>query len=262
LGRWMATMGPMLNALQFGSAVGHLGRGALGQYDLPVPRRDSTRILVVPANIARFAEAWSLPRDQVQLWVCIRELTVHAVLSRPYVADRMRSLLAGSVRASTADASQLMERLGQVDVTDPEALQQLLGGDFLGGSDRSVGQERATEELTAIVAVLLGYVEHVLDAASGRLLGGRTSMAEAWRRAHVDGDESGQAAGSLLGLDLGPGQIDRGKAFIDGVIERAGDAGLARLWSAPHTIPTPSEVDAPGLWLERIDLSDDHPDGG
>jgi putative hydrolase len=257
----MATMGPMINALQFGSAVGHLGRVALGQYDLPVPRSESARILVVPANLATFAEAWSLPRDQVQLWVCIRELTEHAVLSRPHVAERIRGLLAGSVRASTADASQLMERLGQLDFSDPEALQQLLGGDLMGETGRSVGQTRATEELTAIVAVLLGYVEYVLNAASDRLLGGRTSMAEAWRRARVDGEENGQAAGSLLGLDLGPAQIDRGKAFIDGVIERAGDTGLARLWSAPHTIPTPSEVDAPGLWLERIDLTDDRPEG-
>ena len=37
---------------------------------------------------------------------------------------------------------------------------------------------------------------------------------------------------------------------------RAGDQGLARLWSSPHTLPTPAEVDAPGLWLERIDLTE------
>jgi hypothetical protein len=29
---------------------------------------------------------------------------------------------------------------------------------------------------------------------------------------------------------------------------------LARLWRTRRELPTPAEVDAPGLWLERIDL--------
>jgi uncharacterized protein (DUF2342 family) len=40
------------------------------------------------------------------------------------------------------------------------------------------------------------------------------------------------------------------------VVERGGDDALARLWSEPRTLPTPAEVDAPGLWLARIDLPD------
>jgi uncharacterized protein (DUF2342 family) len=105
-----------------------------------------------------------------------------------------------------------------------------------------------------VVAALLGYVEHVLDLAATRLLGGRGAIAEAWRRRQVDRESSDRAAELMLGLDLGPVQIDRGTAFVHGVFERAGDEGLARLWSGSHTLPTPAEVDAPGLWLERIDL--------
>ncbi len=45
-----------------------------------------------------------------------------------------------------------------------------------------------------------------------------------------------------------------GAAFVDGVVERAGAEGLARLWASADNLPTPAEVDAPGLWLARIDL--------
>ena len=107
-----------------------------------------------------------------------------------------------------------------------------------------------------MVAALLGYVEHILDLAATRLLGGRGAITEAWRRHQVDRESSDRAAELMLGLDLGPTQIDRGAAFVRGVFERAGDEGLARLWSGPHTLPTPAEVDAPGLWLERIDLTE------
>ncbi|MHB1851236.1 MAG: zinc-dependent metalloprotease, partial [Acidimicrobiales bacterium] len=49
-------------------------------------------------------------------------------------------------------------------------------------------------------------------------------------------------------------QVDRGAAFIRGVVERAGEESLQQLWDDPRHLPTPAELDAPGLWLERISL--------
>jgi len=256
LARWMATMGPMLAAMQLGSAVGHLARSTMGPYELPIPRT-SPRLLVVPANAARFAEDWSLVPDEVRLWVCLREVTLHAVLGRPHVAQRMRELLVGVVQGMAEETAGLVDRLQGIDLTQPEALQSLLGDPTaLMNLEPSPVRRRAADELLAVVAALLGYVEHVLDLAAARLLGGRGAIAEAWRRRQVDRESSDRAAEYMLGLDLGPAQIDRGADFVRGVFERAGDEGLARLWSSPHTLPTPAEVDAPGLWLERIDLTE------
>ena len=63
-----------------------------------------------------------------------------------------------------------------------------------------------------------------------------------------------QAAGGLFGLDLSAAEVERGEAFVSGVIERSGEDGLARLLEGGAVLPTPAEVDAPGLWLERIAL--------
>jgi uncharacterized protein (DUF2342 family) len=41
---------------------------------------------------------------------------------------------------------------------------------------------------------------------------------------------------------------------VAGVVQRAGEESLTRLWEPVRNLPTPAEVDAPGLWLERIDL--------
>ncbi len=256
LARWMATMGPMLAAMQLGSAVGHLARSTMGPYELPIPR-STPRLLVVPANATRFAEDWSLDADEVRLWVCLREVTLHAVLSRPHVAVRLRELLVRVVQGMAEETSGLVDRLQGFDLTQPEGLQSLLGDPTaLMSLEPSPARRRAAEDLLAVVAALLGYVEHVLDLAATRLLGGRGAIAEAWRRRQVDRENSERAAELMLGLDLGPAQIDRGSDFVRGVFERAGDEGLARLWSSPHTLPTPAEVDAPGLWLERIDLTE------
>jgi len=256
LARWMSTMGPMLAAMQLGSAVGHLARTTLGPYELPIPR-PGARLLVVPANTARFAEEWSLAPDEVRLWVCLREVTTHAVLARPHVAARLRDLLLAVVAGMAEQSAGLMDRLQGMDPTRPETLEGLLEDPTaLLDVELSPSRRRAADDLMAVVAALLGYVEHVLDSAATRLLGGRGAIAEAWRRRQMERDDSERGAELLLGLDLGPAQIDRGAGFVQGVRDRAGDEGLARLWSGSTTLPTPAEVDAPGLWLERIALDD------
>ncbi len=258
--RWMTTMGPMLAAMQLGSAIGHLARATLGPYELPVPRRAGDRLLIVPANIARFAEDWSLPIDQVRLWVCLREVTTHAVLCRPHVSDRIRELLVQLAEAGAPDTAGMMQRLEGMDPSDPETLQRLVGDpEALIESTPSPRQARAAEELAAVTAALLGFVEHVLDEASRRLLGGRGALAEAWRRRQVAREPGDRAAEALVGFDLGPTQLERGVGFVGGVLDRAGEDGLARLWDRASTLPTPTEIDAPGLWLERISFDGDQP---
>ncbi|NBN96680.1 MAG: coenzyme F420 biosynthesis protein, partial [Actinobacteria bacterium] len=48
-------------------------------------------------------------------------------------------------------------------------------------------------------------------------------------------------------------RVALGKHFIDGVIERAGDAGLRQLLTSADNLPTPAELAAPGLWLARLE---------
>jgi len=254
--RWMATMGPIMTGLQIGSAVGHLARTTLGQYELPIPRPTSGSLLVIPANVEAFARDWSLPGDEVRLWVCLRDLTFNAVLARPHVSDRLRGLLTEGVQAMAGDTDALADRLQGLDPSDPDSLQRLFGDpDAFLGADLPPERQRGSEELVAVTTALLGYVEHVLDRAGDRLLGGRTALAEAWRRRQVDRETADRSAELLLGLDLSQAQVERGTRFIQGVVDRAGEEGLARLWSTRETLPTPAEVDAPGLWLERISLN-------
>jgi putative hydrolase len=258
LNKVMATMGPMLSAMQLGSAVGHLARTTMGSYELPIPRTDASRLLLVPANIARFAGDWGLALDEVRLWVCVRELTLHAVVTRPHVAERMRSLLEEFMSGAARDTGGIAGLLGGIDPSDPESIQRLLMDDpeALLGVDLSPERARIARELAALTAAMAGYVEYVLDKAGSRLLGDRTVLAEAWRRNQVEGRAAMSSTEAFLGLDVSSAQVDRGSEFVNGVVERSGPEGLARLWESAATLPTPPEVDAPGLWLERLKLQD------
>jgi hypothetical protein len=39
---------------------------------------------------------------------------------------------------------------------------------------------------------------------------------------------------------------------VSGLVERAGTGVFEVLWSDTESLPTPAELDAPGLWLARV----------
>ncbi|HUR18194.1 MAG TPA: zinc-dependent metalloprotease [Acidimicrobiales bacterium] len=257
LGGVTQVVGPLLIGMQAGTMVGHLAQRAFGQYDLPVPRPSSHELLVVPSNVNAFATDWSLPLDDVRLWVCLTELAHHSIISRPHVHGRLDALLDEYVRGFRPDTSVFEERMGDIDPTDPTSFQAVLGDPAeLLGAMQTPEQRQILVRVEALVTVICGYVDHVMDTVGRTLLGAYGPLSEALRRRRVERGDGDQFVERMFGLELGQAQYDRGSAFVTGVLERAGDEGLSRLWRSERELPTPPEVDAPGLWLERIDIPD------
>ncbi|MCC5953925.1 MAG: zinc-dependent metalloprotease [Acidimicrobiia bacterium] len=258
MGPLMEMIGPMMMAMSAGSMVGHLAQRAFGSYVLPFPRPETTPLMVVPSAIDDFGEAWSLPGDDLRLWVCAHELAQHAVLHVPHVRARLRSLLDRYLDGFTSAGPDLEQRLGALDPTslsDPDAIGKALGDpEVLLGAIRSPAQEALLPELHAIVAVVLGTTDHVVDRVSSGLMASGGQLGEALRRRRVEASDADRFVERLFGLELTQAAYDRARAFVDGVVERGGEDALARLWVSERELPTPPEIDAPGLWLARIDL--------
>lgn len=261
---WMAplmkAMGPMMLSLTAGSMVGHLSTRALGQYDLPIPRPKSDELLMVVTNLVEFGEQWSLPGDDLRLWVCLSEICHHTVLNIPHVRARLDSMLRAYLSAFDAAGGDLGERFEQLDVANPGGMQdiQRLFADpqVLLGAIQSPEQVEMLPQIDALVTAIVGYVDHVMDEAGGGLIGSYPMVTEALRRRRVEASSSDQFVEQLFGLDLTQKHYEKGGAFIKGIVERAGKRGLERLWRSERELPTPAEIDAPGLWLARIDLPD------
>ena len=249
----------MLLTMTTGSMVGELARVAFGGFHLPLPRPADAQLMVLLPNIDRFGQEWSLDADDLRLWVCLHEAAYRAVLGVPHVSDRLSDLLQRHAGAFERDPEVLNEHLGGFDLSaGPEALAELnktLGDpELILGAVRSPAQAALEPEITALVAAITGYVDHVMDQTGGSIIGSYDRVTEALRRRRTQADASDRLVGRLLGLELDQNQFDRGTAFVEGVIERAGTEGLDRLFDDPANLPTPPEVDAPGLWLARIDL--------
>jgi putative hydrolase len=257
LGGFSQVVVPLLMGGQAGSMVGHLSRRVMGQYDLPIPRPPADEVMVVAANVDDFARDWTVPADDVRLWVCLSEIAHHAVLARPHVRARLDDLLTQYTAGFRPDPSALEASFGDLDPTNPESLNSLFGDpQTILGAMQSDEQRRIQPELEALVAVVEGYVDWVVDTTGRKIISSYQLMAEALRRRRVERGDGDKLVEQLFGLELGQAQYDRGDLFVHGVVERAGEDGLGKLWRSAETLPTPAEVDAPGLWLARLEYAD------
>ena len=255
LGEIGSVIGPLLMSFQIGGLVSQLGSRAFGEYDPPLPRPASDEILIVPANVEAFGADWSLGGDDLRMWVLLQEIIFHAVLARPHVRERLQALVTEYVTGFDPNPSAIEEALGSIDPSRPESFPEVLGDPAaLVGAVQTDRQRDVKARIEALTVPLAGYVDHVLDTIGRRLVGTHGLIDEAVRRRRVEETDGARMLGNLLGLELTQAQYDRGESFVKGVVERAGEDGLSRLWHSETELPTPAEVDAPGLWLARIDL--------
>lgn len=258
----MAMMGPMMLGMTAGSMIGHLSQRSFGQYDLPVPRKPSDELMVIPANFETFASEWSIPADDLRLWVCAQEIAMHTVLRIPHVRATVDEFLSAYAAGFEPDATALEDRLSSLefDMSDPSSMSgmQSMFGDpeIVLGAIQSQAQRDMLPKFEALIAAIVGYVDHIVDLVGSSLLSNTTMISEAVRRRRVEADDSDRFVERLFGLELTQSTYDRGAAFIAGIVEREGNDGLVRLWESERTLPTPAEIEAPGLWLARIELPD------
>lgn len=260
----MAGMGDMLGSMMLsmtaGSTAGQLAQRNMGDYDLPLPRPDATELLAIHANVVAFTEEWSVPVDDVRLWVCLNQLAHHAVLRLPHVNERLTRLFSEYAAAFRPDQRAIQDRFGDLDISDPSSMASMQSAmadpEAILGVVQTDEQRAMLPELTAIVAAVEGYCDWVMDTIGTKLIGSYSMLSEALRRRRITAAPSDRFIERMLGLELDRSCYDRGANFVAGVIERGGADALGRLWVSARELPTPNELDAPGLWLARIDIPD------
>ncbi|MCB1270007.1 MAG: zinc-dependent metalloprotease [Microthrixaceae bacterium] len=259
-------MGPMMLSMMAGSTAGHLAARAFGHYELPLPRPVAKPLTVVLSNVDAFAADWSIPVDDIRMWVCLSDVAHHQVLTLPHVRDTLTDLIGEYTRAFSVDPEEI-ERQGRelgIDEAfgelgaDMGALQELAGNpDRLLGVMQSEHQRAIMPRIHAVVAVVEGWVDNVLDEVGGALLADYAMVTEALRRRRVEAGPEARFVERLFGLELSQATFDSGAGFVRGVLDRGGPEALDALWSDASHLPTPNELEAPGLWMARVGIEAD-----
>lgn len=252
-------LAPSMLGMAVGSMVGQMSQRAFGQYDLPLPRTDS-KMMVVPATIDIFADEWSIKHDDARMWTLLHEFSTHAFFSVPHTREAVWSAVHNHVKGFRFDPGSAMSKITDLEIDpnsmDPMSSMQMLFSDpeLMLGTTTSDEQQANRPFLDALIALVVGFTDHVVDTCAARVLGPSSPIAEALRRRRLESSQVDTYVEHLLGLRLQRIHIERGHNFVSGVIERAGQNALTQLFTGSGNLPTPAEIDAPGLWLARLEI--------
>jgi coenzyme F420 biosynthesis associated uncharacterized protein len=254
LGPLRGPMGAAVGALlaaEAGVVAGLLSTRVLGQYEFPVLEPDvPARLLFVAPNLAHAAGTLEAEPEALLKWVALHEIT-HALQFggvawlRPHLGALLREILS----ALDVDPRGMMRRPGLGDLG--ELVEAVRSGGVAG---LVLGPERRgqLERVQAVMAVLEGYAEHVMDAVGIELIPDLPRLRSALERRRRDRSGLLRLLEKLLGFDLKLRQYEQGKAWCDAVVARAGMSALNRVWDGPEQIPTLAELDDAPAWLARV----------
>lgn len=234
---------------QLGFLLAFLGRKVLGQYDVsllavgPVPRG---RLNFVEQNIVATAAGLRVPLDQFRTFIALHEVT-HAFEfeAYPWLRDHFARSVQEAVEEFATDSGSLGSRLRDA----------LAGGEGHWLERVMTGRQRETFRRTqAMMSLLEGYSNHVMNAAGERILPGFAQLHDRFERRNERRGALERAIMRFTGLDLKMEQYAAGERFVAAVMRARGRDFLNRVWSGPAQLPSLDEIRAPERWIARVEL--------
>jgi coenzyme F420 biosynthesis associated uncharacterized protein len=268
LERLTARLGPMKPAAQIwlgftGSAevgllVGYLAQRVLGQYEFVLLDEHSQgrppRLLFVLPNLGEAIKRFGADEREFVTWVALHEVT-HAVqfAGVPWLQDH----LAGLIRELMASAEARMVARRRLRLPSRETVERVgraaLKADFI-GMVASEPERDALDRAQAVMAVIEGHAEHVMDAVAPELLPSLPDLRRALDERRKVQSPLGRLVSRVLGLEMKLKQYERGKIFCDEIVRVGGHEALLHLFSSPEALPSLAEIEDPGAWLRRAQL--------
>ena len=246
----LGQLAPMFMGIQAGTILGNLARDVTGSHDTGLPTADDAVLLVLPP-IDETAQSYQLDRTSVRQWVALRAAAYRLVFEGfAGVRTNFFARYHNYVATLDLDLAQGMERLAQLDLSDPAGLQDALGDEGLFLHQPSP----QTATAAASVSELLGLLEAHVDAAVSTVvsrIGDAGRIEEAFARRAIDAGAGRRMLSSFLGLDE-PASRRESSSFIKALVDARGWPALERMWDDPAAMPTTEEITDPARWLARV----------
>ncbi|GAB2493109.1 zinc-dependent metalloprotease [Nocardiopsis aegyptia] len=247
-------MGGMMVGQQAGQAIGELAREVTGTTDIGLPLAGEGNAALLPPGVARFSEGLEIPDDEVRLYLAAREAAVHRLYSHvPWLRSHVSRLVEEYAAGMSFDVSGLEDKLGEIDLTNPEALQEALsggvGGESLFQPEDTPQQKAALGRLETALALIEGWVATVVTAAVADRLPQANALAETTRRRRATGGPAEHTFAALVGLELRPRRLREASALWSALERERGVEGRDAVWQHPDLMPTGADLDDPEAFV-------------
>jgi putative hydrolase len=254
----VATLGGALFGGQLGQALGSLAAEVLSAGDIGLPLGPAGTAAMLPANIAIYGDGLQLPADEVRLYVALREAAHQRLFGHvPWLRGHVLTAVEAYAAGIRVNREAVEEAMGRFDPSNPEAVQDLSSIEGIFTPDDTPQQQAALARLETALALVEGWVCHVVDSAAGDRLPDVVRLAEAFRRRRAAGGPAEQTFAALVGLELRPRRLREAAALWAALTEHRGIAGRDALWGHPDLLPGNDDFADPDAFAQsQLDLGD------
>ncbi len=246
---------------QVGAALGGLASEVLTASDIGLPLGPEGKAALVPHNIAAFAEGLDVSEDDVRLYLSLREAAHQRLFAHvPWLRQHLISSVEDFGRGVSIDISGIEQAMGQIDPSNPAAIQEALEGGLF-EPQQSPEQKAALQRLETTLALVEGWVDDVVGQATAERMPAASKMSEAVRRRRAAGGPAEETFAALVGLELRPRRLRDASALWGSLRSRQGIEARDAVWAHPDLLPTAADLDDPLGFREDLpevaELSDE-----
>ena len=250
-GAFADAIGSRVTGVQAGTVLAYLSGRVLGQYE--VFSGEPGQLLLNAPNIVEVERKINADPRDFRLWVCLHEVTHRTQFT---AVPWMRGYFLGEVQAFV-DASQnggehILERLRRGVATMSDALQNENSRSSVLDIVQTPGQKAVLDRLTALMTLLEGHAEFVMDGVGPEVIPSVESIRNKFNQRRESGNPLEKAIRRLLGIEVKMRQYAEGRKFVHGVVERVGMDGFNKIFSSPLTLPRLDELGDPDAWVARV----------
>jgi coenzyme F420 biosynthesis associated uncharacterized protein len=245
----------LTSSTEIGILIGFMGQRVMGQYELILldERSDgqAPRLLFVLPNLQDAVRRLNADETEFLTWVVLHEVT-HAVQFggvpwlREYLASLIRELLASAEERMDVRRHLRLPSRAQLARAGKAALHADVVGIVATERERDI-----IDRAQAVMAVIEGHAEHVMDAVAGELVPSLLDLRRSLDHRRKQQSGLSKYLGKLLGFEMKLRQYQQGKIFCDAIVAEAGPGALTAVFSSQEALPTLDEIKDPVAWLQR-----------
>lgn len=253
----LTALGSAVFGGQLGQALAQLGAEVLSVGDIGLPLGPAGTAALIPANVKAYGDGLELDASEVRLYVALREAAHQRLFSHvPWLRGHVFAAVEAYAGGIRVDREAIEDAMSRVDPTDPASMQELqMAGIFT--PDDSPAQQAALRRLETVLALIEGWVNHVVDTAAKDRLPNLARLGEAFRRRRAAGGPAEQTFAALVGLEMRPRRLREAARLWEALTEHRGVSGRDALWGHPDLLPTDDDFADPQAYAEaQLSLSD------
>ncbi|HIW62294.1 MAG TPA: zinc-dependent metalloprotease [Candidatus Stackebrandtia excrementipullorum] len=244
-------VGSRLAGTQVGAVLGFLSGKVLGQYEIFGQPRG--RLLLVAPNIVETQRRLDADAEDFRMWVCLHEATHAAQFGAvDWLRDHFMSEIDLFAAGESSDGMDLAQRFRRAVTVVVDSVRDVDNDSSVMDLVTSPQQREALERITAMMTLLEGHADYIMDEVGKDVMGDVASLRRKLDHRRLTSSPIQRIVRRLLGVDVKFKQYVRGRAFVSAVVDEVGMERFNKVWTSPQTLPDMEEIADPAAWVRRV----------